>query len=194
MPELDIEKLLYFSAFILPGAISLLVHKLIESSKEDNLKEKIIEAIVYSMANITIVILPLKYAFESFQSNEFLLAYGVIVFCFFITPAIWPFVLIKTLKEMEKNKLIKPRMKTAWDHYFTNLREGSYVIVHMNDGTHIGGMFGEKSYASGFPNTGEIYIEELWDVNKDGKFTGTSLKGQGIIIKADQYKYIRVSS
>jgi hypothetical protein len=64
----------------------------------------------------------------------------------------------------------------------------------MNDGSFKGGVFGINSYASGYPNSGELFLEELWEVDETGAFTGEVFEGQGIVLRASEYKFIRVST
>ncbi len=113
---------------------------------------------------------------------------------FFLTPLIWPFGLFYALRMMENWRWISPQANTAWDHYFTKLKRGSYVIVHMNDGSFIGGKFDRHSYASGYPDSGHLFLEELWEVGQDGNFTTVVFEGQGVILRPSDYKYVRVST
>jgi hypothetical protein len=121
-------------------------------------------------------------------------SYVVILFSFFIAPAIWPFVLVNALRWLERWGIIQPQAKTSWDHFFNNIRRGSFVVVHLPDGSYMGGKFGVNSYASGYPDSGHLYLEELWEVGADGNFTGKVLEGQGVILRPTDYKYVRVST
>ena len=54
---------------------------------------------------------------------------------------------------------------TAWDYYFDK-RNPSWVLVHLKDGTLIGGLFGDDSYATSFPTDGDIYLEKVAKAEK----------------------------
>lgn len=195
MPELTISNLLLFAAFVVPGAVSLQVYRLKVSLPDQGLKDNLLEAVVFSIVNFALLWFLIGYATEeeNIRDNP-LLCYSILLLSFFVVPIVWPFVLVAILRQMEKLRWIQPRAKTGWDHFFNNLQQGCYIIAQLNDGSYIGGRFGTASHASGYPNPGNLFIEELWEVGEDGSFTGVVLQGQGVILRATDYKYIRVST
>lgn len=195
MPELNISALLLFAAFVVPGAVSLQVYRLKVSTRDQTLRENLIEAIVFSVVNFALLYWLIVYAVSpEALDRQPIASYSILMFTFFVAPAIWPFVLVAILKLMERFMLIQPRANTGWDHYFNNLRRGSYVIIHLHDGSYVGGKFGQASYASGYPDSGHLFLEELWEIGADGNFTGEILEGQGVILRPTDYKYVRVST
>jgi vacuolar-type H+-ATPase subunit I/STV1 len=184
-----------FAAFVVPGAVSLQVYRLKVSTRDQTLRENLIEAIVFSVVNFAILYWLIVYAVSPRALNERPIeSYVIIMFAFFVAPSIWPFLLVVILTLMERLRLIQPRANTGWDHYFNNLRRGSYVVVHLHDGSYIGGKFGQASYASGYPDSGHLFLEELWEIGPEGNFTGEVLEGQGVILRPTDYKYVRVST
>lgn len=121
-------------------------------------------------------------------------AWPLIMLSFFIAPIVWPFLLVWILTAMEHARWIQPRARTSWDHFVGNLREGCFIIVHLSDGSFIGGRFGQQCHAGGYPEHGHLFIEEIWDTDADGQFTGIAYEGQGIILRPFDYKFIRVST
>jgi hypothetical protein len=55
LPELKIEQLVLIAGFILPGAISMYVYGLKVPQKEFELKDRIAEAICFSLVNFLII-------------------------------------------------------------------------------------------------------------------------------------------
>ena len=55
-----------------------------------------------------------------------------------------------------------------WDYVFSR-RQAYWVIVHLRDGRKIGGRFDRKSFASSYPADEQIYIEEVWRLDEDGR-------------------------
>jgi vacuolar-type H+-ATPase subunit I/STV1 len=195
MPELSVSNLLLFAAFVVPGAVSLQVYRLKVSTPHQTLKENLIESVVFSVVNFALLYWLIVYAISDEIIREHpLQSYGIIVFSFFVAPAVWPFLLVTILRRLEGLRLIQPQANTSWDYYFNQLRRGSYVIVHLHDGSYVGGKFDEASYASGYPDSGHLFLEELWEVGNDGNFTGKALTGQGVILRPTDYKYVRVST
>jgi hypothetical protein len=195
MPELNVSNLLLFAAFVVPGAVSLQVYRLKVSTPHQTLKENLIESVVFSVVNFAILYWPIAYAVsDDVMRTRPFQTYVIVIFSFFIVPLIWPFLLVSMLRLLERFRLIQPQANTSWGHYFSQLRRGSYVIVHLNDGGYVGGKFGEASYASGYPDSGHLFLEELWEVGDDGKFTGKAFEGQGVILRPTDYKYLKVST
>jgi uncharacterized protein DUF6338 len=87
----------------------------------------------------------------------------------FISPIIWPISYLKIAEwEPIKNRILHP-FPTSWDYVFSKRNE-EWVIVHLKDGRTIGGLFASKSFASSYPAKEQIYIEDVWKLDDNGKF------------------------
>ncbi len=71
MPELKIEQLLLIAGFVLPGAISMYVNGLKVPQKEFELKDRIAEAICFSLVNFLIVWLPVRQGLASGMAQAY---------------------------------------------------------------------------------------------------------------------------
>jgi hypothetical protein len=71
---------------------------------------------------------------------------------------------------------------TGWDYAF-NQRRPRWVIAHYKDGRKVGGWFGEQSFASAWPETGDIYLEQLWHLDDNGAFLKASDRSDGAVIR-----------
>lgn len=91
-------------------------------------------------------------------------------------------------------KWILPRAPSAWDSVFNRAaKSGCWVIIELNDGTRVGGKFGSQSFASGFPNQGELYLEELWELDPQDFFIQAMPGRQGLLLRSTDYKFVRVT-
>lgn len=180
-----------FLVLVLPGFISMRVYSLIRPGDQPTLKDTIFEAVAYSAINFGLMlwaIIPLIRS-ESTITQSLL---ATIVFV--VAPVIWPFLLDRVLELMARQGLIHYRHKTAWDDFFSR-RKACWLIVHLNDGRRLGGIFHNKSYATLYPTPGHLFIEELWEVNQEtGEFVGGGPVSQGIILKPEDYRFIEVKS
>jgi len=188
--DLSISKILLVAGFVVPGAISLRIYRLLKAVKKQSIQSEILEAVVFSIINF-VIIFPLLYNHVSIEDNIWT-SYAVIVFCFFVTPVIWPVMFIKIIQFLSDNRIILIQSPTAWDHFFSRLKSGVYIIVHLNDGGYIGGEFGKKSYASTYPEQGQLFLERAWEVDEDGNFVDTLPGEPGIILQPEQYTIVRV--
>jgi hypothetical protein len=57
----------------------------------------------------------------------------------------------------------------AWDHLFWR---GPALVVRLKlkDGEWVGGLFGDDSYASGYPEPQDLLLEETYEITNDGTF------------------------
>lgn len=56
---------------------------------------------------------------------------------------------------------------TGWDWSFSQLAGPTYLIVTLDDGTQIAGLFGERSLAASDLANKDVFIEELFDLNEN---------------------------
>jgi hypothetical protein len=59
------------------------------------------------------------------------------------------------------------------------------VRFHRKEGTDLGGYFGERSFATSSPEGQEIYVEEVWRLDEDGRFIEPVEESQGAIVHSE---------
>ncbi|WP_413061535.1 DUF6338 family protein [Sphingomonas carotinifaciens] len=59
---------------------------------------------------------------------------------------------------------------TAWDYTFRK-REPSFALVHLNDGSEVAGAWIERSFASSTSGDRDIYLEQMFQIGEDGKWS-----------------------
>jgi len=187
---LDINTLYLFIVFVVPGFISMRTWSLLVPSESRRLSEYLLEAVSYSCINFALLFLLIIRVL----SPEFQIKYpywsGFSIFLIlFLFPILWPVI---TLKILESNflqgRMIHP-FPRAWDYYFA-LGDYCYVLIHLKNEKLIGGLFGENSFVSSFPNTPDIYLEEVWRVNKNGEFLERIEDTRGMWIDREFFNYI----
>jgi len=178
-----------FLALVLPGFISMKVYSLFSPQDHTPLKDSLLEAIAFSILNGSVMWWAIDLLINT---TEFYERYGYILLIFVIAPVIWPYILNIFLMSIEKQGWILNRRKNAWDEYFMR-REAGWVIVHLKDGRRIGGYFGELSYASLYPNSGHIYIEEAWEIDQvSNEFKSAVPDSRGIILRPADYHFVEI--
>jgi Family of unknown function (DUF6338) len=192
VPELKIEQLLLIAGFILPGAISMYVYGLKVPQKEFELKDRIAEAICFSLVNFFIVWLPVQQALASGLASAYpVISWIVLILGFVIVPVMWPFIVVWLLQRAEKHGWIAVRARTAWDDFFGRQETECWLQVELADGRVIGGRFGRRSFASSWPDPGHLFVEEVWRVDEDGYFVDPLPGGAGILLRPADYKMVR---
>ena len=66
------------------------------------------------------------------------------------------------------------------------------MLIHLNDGNMVGGFLGEGSYATSFPNDGDLYLKAVYSINENGEFGKPIEDTKGLLIRKDQYSYIEL--
>ncbi|HUN41446.1 MAG TPA: DUF6338 family protein [Acetobacteraceae bacterium] len=193
MPELKIEQLLLITGFVLPGAISMYVYGLKVPQKEFELKDRIAEAMCFSLVNFLIVWLPVERVLSSGAVRNYpIVTWVVLIIGFVIAPVFWPFCLVWLLEAAETRGWIAVRAKTACDDFFGRQRTECWLQVELTDGRVVGGRFGHNSFASSWPDPGHLFMEEVWQVTEEGYFAEPLLGSAGMLLRPSDYKLIRV--
>jgi hypothetical protein len=77
----------------------------------------------------------------------------------------------------------------SWDYKFGK-EEPCWILMTLKDGTKIGGFFGSDSFASSFPAEEDLYIEELWEIDEEGKFQQPVQGSGGCLVKRNEINFI----
>jgi hypothetical protein len=64
----------------------------------------------------------------------------------------------------------------AWDYLFGDRSRKGWIILHLNDGSRIGGAW-NSSYAAGYPDEQDLYLAKQVELTTDGRF---QLGGDGL--------------
>lgn len=175
----SVEKLPLFLVFVVPGFVSLKVWELLVPGERRGIDNSLMEIVAYSALNFAVLswlILPLL---NGLLREE--LVYLAIPTIFIFFPALWP-ILWKWLRmqrwvcRFAVHPFVRP-----WDFVFSR-GERAWVIVHLKDGTAIGGRFDANSFASSWPAPEQLYLEELWELDASRAFTKKVPRSRGALI------------
>jgi hypothetical protein len=170
---------------VAPGFISLKIWGLIHPSQKTQISESLIEAIIFSSFNYIVTI------WLSFlvRDTHFVGIYFVAVMIVF--PVLWPIL----LKVILNGKFFKKRtislIPKSWDYYFSK-RECCFMLIHLNNGKIIGGLYGTDSFASSYPEKEDLYLQEVWKVDEEGKFIEKISGSKGLLVNYDTIEYIEL--
>lgn len=181
----------FYILIIFPGLISSYIYKFLMPTKNDTWQEKLFNSIFYgSMYFILYSPFIIKYKEnlnELFKNCFTLYAILWIIFLFMI-PIIMPIILIFILKSNFIKNIHLP-FPSAWDYFFDK-KEENFVIIHLKNREKVAGYFGQNSYATSFPNQGDIYLEKIISLTEEGKFGDYIKSSNGIIIKKEDWEKI----
>lgn len=188
----ELDKMVLFIAFVIPGFISIKTYELLYPSAHSSSSKQIVDAIAYSCVNYALLIWPIM-AVEAneWKNNSPNLYRAFYVFVLLVSPI----VLALVWRSIRNSKFFQiavahPTQK-PWDYVFSR-REKYWVKISLKDGTKIGGKYAEKSFTSSSPSEEQIYLEESWIVNDKGGLERPKNRTAGVIVLSDEIAYIEL--
>ena len=185
----ELDKLMLFFLFFIPGFISLKVYDSIMPSPRRDFAKAIVEAVAYSCLNYGFFSWVIYFALKNLLTDSPLSFYMLVVLILFIAPVLWPILFSRMYSwKVISNFIIHPIQK-PWDYVFMR-RVPYWVIVHLKDGRMVGGRYDEDSFTSSYPEKEQIYLEEVWELDPRGSFIRKTDRSKGIIIIGDEIEAI----
>jgi hypothetical protein len=194
MPEIKIDQIVLFAAFLFPGFVSISIYRIRLPHKEAYFKDQVLEAFCFSLVNFAIIIWPAyELSFLSPVEYSWILSWIVILMGFVIMPFLLGWFGASLIEWAGTRGWIPVSAKTAFDWAFKS-KVGCWVKVRLADGSWVGGRFDKQtnSYASAYPEPGHLYIGELWALDAEGNFTEKLKDGPGIVLRPNEYRYLFV--
>lgn len=78
---------------------------------------------------------------------------------------------------------------TAWDSAFRD-RPASFVRARMKSGAWVGGWYGRRSRASGFPSAADLYLETAYEMTSDGTFGAKVQSTAGLYLSMSEVEIL----
>lgn len=179
---LNMDNLLLFIVFIIPGFISIKVYNLLVPSTEKDSSKLVIDAITYSCINYALFAAPIVLMDRYFKFSDFPFLNTVFYsFLLFFSPILLPYILFKIRKVKFIQKYIPHPTKRPWDFVFSQ-RKSYWVIVTLKNGKKYAGKYNTNSFTSSYPENEQIYLEESWVMSAEGGFYRSRDASEGIII------------
>jgi hypothetical protein len=183
-----------FLLVVFPGLVSTTIYRLIMPARALDWGNALLQGLFYSAVNF---VLGLPFLFWLTFGRDPLahpVRYSVAaILLLFITPIVWPLILVSIFKSKRLAKRIQIPYPTAWDFFFDQ-REAGFVLVHLSGGQLLGGYWGGNSYAGSFPNDGDIYLEAVYAVDAAGLFGDPMPNTRGVLLRKEQYSYVELFS
>jgi hypothetical protein len=177
-----------FITIVAPGFLSLKIWGLIHPTQHTTLADSLYEAIFYGVLNYFLVVHWLPVLLAKINAHLEIVAY---IFSLVIVPFLLPFLWRKILSlKYIKRKIISPIPK-AWDFFFTKYLP-CFMLIHMKNGQMVGGLYLEQSSASTYPETEDLYLEQVWVIDDKGRFYEPVEGTMGLLINNNVIDYIEL--
>lgn len=188
----EVDKLILFIAFVIPGFISIKAYQLLFPSTKVSTSDQLIDAVAYSSINYALLILPILSVERGLLKEAHPTLYNLFyIFVLFLAPIAWVLIwrFLRTRDFFQRNAP-HPTAK-PWDYVFLQ-RKPYWVKIHLKDGTVIAGRYAEKSFASSTPAEEQIYLEETWVINDKGAFERPKNNTAGVIVLSSEISYLEL--
>lgn len=173
MDFLEPSKFIPFVAFVLPGFVAWKVSQLRIPQGEQKPQDVLLELMGYGIVNAVVATLlrepPTRWKVWPTDTWSALVLFAMVI----LLPTGIAFVVAWALEIGAKYNIFVSAHPTAWDRLvLARLRRKPYaVLLTLQDGTRLGGAFGENAYASNYPYDKDLLIDQVWEVDQDtGEF------------------------
>ena len=180
------EALLFVLFLFVPGAICMMVYRLLVPGDRFDFSKKWQQALVCSLFFDSLVILLLSRYDEQYRL--------IIIFIgLFVLPVpvaiIWGWMRKWLFQEYG---CLDP-YASSWDYVFSRGRN-YWVIATLKNGNKVAGVFTRESYASPYPFRSDLYLQQQWSVNEDGGFDNVVENTSGVWVSANEISVLEFFS
>ncbi|HEY1751490.1 MAG TPA: DUF6338 family protein [Caulobacteraceae bacterium] len=180
-------------ALFLPGFVSIRVDRLVQPGRTLTVQGLIVDAFAYSLLNAGVfgwaVWLAAAQLSSPYPNYALVWLYGLVVAV--VGPVIWPFIFRAAQRfGAQRHWLLGPH-RFAWDNFFSR-NQPCWIIVHLKSGQLVGGYFGSASYATVEPESGHLYLEELWALDETGRFRHVIPGSKGALFRPTDYDWVEL--
>lgn len=171
-----------FLLFFVPGFVSLKTYDLLVPGERRDLSKSLYDAVAYGALNLGV----LFWAFDLILGATmprfwwYLCWFIALVLC----PVLWPIIAIKARQWRWIRRFVHDPQPRVWDCVFRK-RDCYWIIAHLKD-RRIGGAFATASFASSAPSPTELFLEEVWNLDAEGRFVSRVESTAGVFIPGDQ--------
>lgn len=189
---LNLQVLPIFLFLVAPGVVASTVYSYLVPSERRKLADYLVEVVTFSMVYLALFFWLLALLYNAYLQSNILLLVVLTLLTAFILPAFLGWLVSYLLQTRSLRRFVKSSihpMPTAWDYIFSRGRP-YWIIFHLKTGERVGGYYGRDSFASSYPDTQEIYIEELWRLDANGILDEENPDTAGGFIKVEDCKFI----
>jgi hypothetical protein len=171
-----------FLFFFVPGFVSMKVYDLLIAGERRDFSKAVLEAMAYSAVNFAALSWLIILAHSASFFRDWRIAYYAVIFLvLFVAPIVWPVLYLSFSRFSPVARYVVHPIQSPWDYIFGK-RDPFWVIVHLRDCRRIGGKYGTASFASSYPSGESLYMEELWELDKKGRFVKPVHGSKGMVI------------
>ena len=145
-----------FVGLVWPGLLALHVYRLLVPSDWIDWGVALVRGFFFTVVNYLVLFPLVLYVIRPANLENHPFAYwGALAALWLGGPVVLPLLWKRLLGSKLLSRYLQQPFATAWDFYFDR-REPVFVLIHLKNGSLVGGVFGPGSYASAFPEHGDL--------------------------------------
>ncbi len=186
----NVDKLVLFIAFVIPGFLLLKTSAVLGLDSAADSSKQVVDAVAYSCINYAVLAWPiLKVESSGLRTSDQELYVAFYAFVVLFAPILLAFGwrVLRTTQLLQK--IVPHPVGKPWDFFFRQ-RQRYWVLVTFKDGKQIGGRYDSRSFASAAPAAEQLYLEEAWALNDGGGFERPRRDSAGILILGNELRSI----
>lgn len=187
--DLDLFTVALLFVFVVPGLVSVTIYRQLVPGPTIRWGEALVQGFFYSSINLILLAPLLIWSLRPGRSPVVLWLSAVLLLL--IAPAFWPVLLRRLLELRFIAKRLQSPYATAWDFFFSR-RAPAFVLVHLKNGQLLGGYLGSSSFATSYPHQGDLYLEEVYRVDENGRFGERIDHTYGALLRREDYDYLEL--
>src|SRR5712691_3773539 len=186
-----LETFVLFLALVWPGLLAVNVYRLIVPGPRFEWKDAVLQGFFFTVINYVVTFPIALFVANPDNVNQPVKYWSRLVTVLLVAPVVLPFLWTWLLRRKWMGRLVQSPYPTPWDWYFSR-RHPAFLLIHLKDGSLVGGYWGEGSYASSYPDQGDIYLSSVYKVNSQGVFGAPIDDTDGLLIRKDEYTFIEL--
>lgn len=182
MPDIGSqEQVLLAVILVVPGIISMKVFGLVQPGRHVTAARDLFEALAYGVANAALWFVPVSLWVLPSAATRPVKTWLVAVGALLISPVLLALIARWFLRRKWLRRWIPHPTPTSWDLVFQQ-RQPVWIRITREVGSRIGGYLGTGSFASCYPEPRDLYIEQTWVLDDEGKFMKPVDRSKGALL------------
>lgn len=193
---LNLQVLGIFLFYVVPGVVATKVYNSLIPTERRNFADILVELITFSMFYLALFFWLIALVNRADVRSNATLYNFLVLLSVFILPAVLGWIGSALGQATWVRRLVGTvthPIPTAWDYVFSR-GETYWIRFHLKTGEKVGGYYGLKSFASAYPQMPELYVQELWRLDKEGCFVEKDKRTAGGYIKFENCQMIEFLS
>lgn len=175
-----------------PGLLAMHVYRLIIPSGRIDWAQGLLQGFFFTVINYVLGLPLVLYVMNGEHLEQHPVMYWLaIVLVWLAGPVLLPFLWKWLMGTQFLRQYLQQPYTTPWDYYFER-REDAFMLIHLKNGHLVAGYWGPGSYASAYPDQGDLYISAVYKVDATGKIGNPIPSTNGLLIRRDEYTYIEL--